>query len=220
MKIKICGLKHPQNINEIADLKPDYMGFIFYKQSKRNVDNELILPTLKKLPKTIKKIGVFVNEKTSIISNLHLNYQFDYIQLHGDENEIDCKELKEKNLKIIKAFSIDEKFEFNLTISFEPYCDYFLFDTKSKLKGGNGITFNWELLNKYYGKTPFFLSGGIGPENLIQAINIKHPLLAGLDMNSKLELSEGLKNIELTKNCITQVRTSIYKKEKYEHTTK
>ncbi len=197
--IKICGMKFPENILEVGALLPDYMGFIFWEKSARYFDG--IIP---ELPKSIKKTGVFVNESTEIIVEKVLLHDLQAVQLHGHESFEFCMELKAKigsKIEIIKVFSVDENFDFEVLKPFETVCDFFLFDTKGKLPGGNGTTFDWEVLKNYSSTKPFFLSGGIGIEELTavkQILKTNLPIYA-IDINSKFEIEPGLKNIELCK---------------------
>lgn len=204
MKLKICGMKYPENILEIGSLLPDYMGFIFWEKSARYFDG--ILP---ELPKSIKKTGVFVNETIPIILEKTEKYNLQAIQLHGHESAAFCLELKTKldaSIEIIKVFSADENFDFSVLEPFEAVCDYFLFDTKGKLPGGNGTTFDWKILQKYPSTKPFFLSGGIGIEELdavTEILKTNLPIYA-IDINSKFEIEPGLKNIELCRDAALQ----------------
>jgi len=198
MKLKVCGMKYQDNINNVASLQPDYLGFIFYEKSPRNFDG--LIP---KLPKQIQKVGVFVDEKIEFISNQMEKHQLSAIQLHGHESPEVCRILKSTNAKIIKVFSIKDKFDFSVLSPYDDACDYFLFDTKGKLPGGNGYTFNWDVLNNYPSTKPFFLSGGIG---LDQVKNIKQfqnseasKYCYAIDINSKFEIKPGLKNIDALK---------------------
>ena len=164
MKLKICGMKYPDNMLEVGSLRPDYMGFIFWEKSARYFDG-----TMPELPKSIRKTGVFVNESISVIEEKVTKYDLQAVQLHGQESVEFCTELKTKfglEIQIIKVFSADENFDFSVLKPFESVCDYFLFDTKGKLPGGNGITFNWQILRHYKLTKPFFLSGGIGLEEI------------------------------------------------------
>ncbi|MBF4472265.1 phosphoribosylanthranilate isomerase [Flavobacterium sp. HJJ] len=204
MKLKICGMKYPENILEVGSLLPDYMGFIFWEKSARYFDG--ILP---ELPKSIKKTGVFVNETIPIILEKTEKYNLQAIQLHGHESAAFCLELKTKldaSIEIIKVFSADENFDFSVLEPFEAVCDYFLFDTKGKLPGGNGTTFDWKILQKYPSTKPFFLSGGIGIEELdavTEILKTNLPIYA-IDINSKFEIEPGLKNIELCRDVALQ----------------
>ena len=151
------------------------------------------------LPKYIKKVGVFVDESIEIIQSKIEKYNLDCIQLHGTESVEFCQKLKELPIEIIKVFSIKDNFNFEILNEFESVCDYFLFDTKGELPGGNGATFDWNLLKKYPSNKPFFLSGGIGIEE-IKLLKIMNLPVYGIDVNSKFETEPGLKNIELLKS--------------------
>ena len=207
MLIKICGMKFPKNIHEIGVLQPDFMGFIFYTKSKRFVGEKFSIKALEKLPKSIKKVAVFVNENPTRITEIVNQYKFDYVQLHGNESVETCAILKQKEIQIIKVFSVDNYFNFEEVIPFESVSDYFLFDTKTEKYGGSGKVFNWEILEKYKSEKPFFLSGGLGLENLNTITKIAHPALVGLDFNSKLEDKNYKKISEEVSELIHKIRT-------------
>lgn len=197
MKLKICGMKYPENILEVSELLPDYMGFIFWEKSSRFFDGEIL-----NLPKSIQKVGVFVNETLEEIISKIKKYDLNLIQLHGNESITFCESLKEEKVKIIKVFSVNDDFDFSILEPFETVCDYFLFDTKGKLPGGNGIVFDWKVLEKYPSTKPFFLSGGIGIneiESIQELLKTNLPIHA-IDINSKFEIEPGLKNIQLLKD--------------------
>ena len=191
MKIKVCGMGESENISELMTLKPDFIGFIFYNQSKRFVAD---FPQIE-IPSSIKKVGVFVNETIEEIVEKATQFELDFVQLHGNETADYCEELSTKNIKIIKAFSVDENFDFSATKPFEKHVPLFLFDTKGKNYGGNGLKFNWELLQNYAGNTPFLLSGGINKNDSEEIKKFKHPGFLGIDINSGFELEPALKNI-------------------------
>jgi len=194
MKLKICGMKYPDNILEVGSLLPDYMGFIFWEKSARYFDG-----TIPELIKTIKKTGVFVNETVENILAKIEKYDLQAVQLHGKESVEFCASLKQKinsKIEIIKVFSVGEDFDFEALKPFESVCDYFLFDTKGKLPGGNGTTFDWKILENYKSEKPFFLSGGIGIEEIPAIKSLKLPIYA-IDVNSKFEIEPGLKNKSL-----------------------
>ncbi|WP_394773990.1 phosphoribosylanthranilate isomerase [Flavobacterium sp.] len=197
MKLKICGMKYPENIIEVGALLPDYMGFIFYEKSARYFNG-----TIPELIKTIKKVGVFVNESVENIIDKINEHNLQAVQLHGEESIEFCQELKnkiDKKIEIIKVFSVGDDFDFEVLKPFEAVCDYFLFDTKGKLPGGNGTTFDWKILKNYKSDKPFFLSGGIGLEEIAAIKNLKLPVYA-IDVNSRFEIEPGLKNKNLLTN--------------------
>ena len=207
MKTKICGMKYPDNILEVGSLLPDYMGFIFWKKSARYFDG--LIPNL---PQSIKKVGVFVDETIENVVKKVQKHDLQAVQLHGKESVEFCLNLKTQlaaNIEIIKVFSVADDFDFSLLAPFEDVCDYFLFDTKGKLPGGNGTTFDWKVLENYPSTKPFFLSGGIGVEEMAavnEIIKTNLPVYA-IDVNSKFEIEPGLKNVPLCKEAINQVST-------------
>jgi len=202
MQLKVCGLKSPENIKQIAELNLDYMGFIFVKKSKRFVGKDLTKKMLTDIPKQISKVAVFVNERSEDILWTLKDYEseFNFIQCHGDETPEYCRDLKKLGFGIIKAFQMDEEFDFSQLKSYEDMVDYYLFDTSSKNYGGSGKKFDWELLNKYQGSKPFFLSGGITVNDAKSIQDLNHPQLSAVDINSGFEDEPGLKNVELVKN--------------------
>lgn len=206
MLIKICGMKFPENVEKVKTLGPDYMGFIFHPSSPRFVDD---IDSIRQI-NGVKKVGVFVNAASAEIIRISHEAGLDMIQLHGNENPEYCDLLKGNGLKLIKAFSVNRTFDFSIIDFYAPFCDYFLFDAAGPNRGGNGIVFNWMQLKFYYGKTPFFLSGGIGPEHLesLQELRRKHPLLIGIDLNSRFEHSPGLKSIDLLSPFVSHLKLS------------
>jgi len=208
--IKICGMRDSENIRDIIGIKPDMLGLIFYPGSPRYVSDPEKLVSVFKNRKDIKLVGVFVNEEIIRILELHNMLEFDFVQLHGQEKPDYCMELKAQGsglkaqgLKIIKAFGISEPVDFEKTDGYKNIADFFLFDTKTSSHGGSGRKFDWEVLESYDGETPFLLSGGIGPGDFP---DIQHPAFAGLDLNSRFEISPGLKDLELLKNYLKKVR--------------
>lgn len=195
-------MKH--NIEEVAELQPDYLGFIFWKPSKRFFDG-----SIPKLNKNTGKVGVFVDAHIDEILNRTNKYELNAIQLHGNESPEFCAKLKEhfenENIKIdiLKVFSIKDSFDFSQLSPYEKSSDFFLFDTKGKLPGGNGYQFNWEALKGYPSKKPYFLSGGIGPgelDNVLEFLQKEESKYChAIDVNSKFEISPGVKEIDKLK---------------------
>ena len=207
-KIKICGMKFPENISEIAALQPNYLGFIFYDKSPRNFEN--VIP---KLDKSIQKVGVFVNTTFEEIQEKVTRHKLDLVQLHGEESPELCLLLQQNKLKVIKSFNIDNQFNFKILNKYKNYCDSFLFDTKGQQHGGNGTAFDWQLLDQYHVSKPFFLSGGIGPENLVdlqiflQTESARH--CVALDINSRFETQPGQKNPETLKTFLKKIKEQL-----------
>ena len=210
MKIKVCGMKYSENIKGLSLLFPDYMGFIFYKNSKRFVEN-LNPDILLSIPEKIKKTGVFVNETSEEIEKMVRLYHLQAIQLHGEESPEFCQYFKEKGLEVIKAISISTKDDLQKmhNYAFPDCCNYLLFDTKTPLYGGSGEKYDWEILHNYAENIPFFLSGGIDPDDLSRIESFHHPLLYGVDLNSRFENEDVSKNIPQVEIFMTQLRKQI-----------
>ncbi|KAB7529522.1 phosphoribosylanthranilate isomerase [Flagellimonas olearia] len=210
MKLKVCGMN--QNPLEVAQLQPDYLGFIFWEPSSRAFEGEL-----PNLPKSIKKVGVFVDAPVDEVLEKITQYSLDAVQLHGKESVAYCdalrhaelvsashkdetpKQVRGDGIEIIKVFSIKDNFDFSILKDYEGVCDYFLFDTKGKLPGGNGYTFDWSILENYPSTQPFFLSGGIGLESVEKLKEFMNSPAStycyAIDVNSRFETQPGLKNI-------------------------
>lgn len=196
MRLKVCGMRELENISALSELDPNYIGFIFWSESSRFVDKKT-----PPLDKKIIKTGIFVDATFDYILAKIKDHQLDAVQLHGQESCSYCNVIKDYGLKVIKSFSIKNTFDFNTLEDYENSCDYYLFDTKGKLPGGNGFAFDWKILNEYPSQKPFFLSGGIGVDNLNEIkklVKTKLPIHA-IDVNSKFETAPGNKNIELLK---------------------
>ena len=217
MKIKVCGMREAENISELIKLKPDYMGFIFYDRSKRFVTN---FPEIE-IPSEIKKVGVFVNKSIDDIIEIVEKNKLDAVQLHGNESPEYCNQLRHykrvtersrinnndevistslnHRIEIFKAFSIDDDFDFSKTNAYQKVCDFLLFDTKGKDYGGNGVKFNWEVLDNYKGELPYMLSGGITKYDSQAILSFlrrqESEKCIGIDINSGFEIEPALKNI-------------------------
>ena len=199
IKLKVCGMKHADNLKELVALAPDYIGFIFYSKSPRYMAETLKPEDLKVVPAHIKKTGVFVNADTETMLALARKYQLNALQLHGNESPEECQILKAAGYEIIKVFGIGNEFDFNILAPYKPYVDYFLFDTQSKQYGGTGKAFNWQVLAHYDNEIPFFLSGGISLENIAQIQKLQGSNLYAIDVNSCFETAPGQKDIEMLK---------------------
>jgi phosphoribosylanthranilate isomerase len=209
MKIKVCGMTDRDNVNAIVAARPDYLGFIFYENSPRSVDEAVIHDTIQSVPDEIDKVGVFVNEEIDKVLDIYRRYDLDYVQLHGDETEEYCAELKDEGAQIIKAFRIGTNFRFNRIFNYIPFVDLFLFDTKGDKRGGTGKKFDWELLEGYAGDLPFLLSGGIAMSDIDAILKLGHPKLNGVDINSRFESSPGVKDVASVLQFITKLRNEV-----------
>lgn len=201
MKVKVCGLREPENIAVLCQLSLDWMGFIFYDKSPRYVA-DLACSALDIIPRRIKRVGVFVNSPTSVILERAAFYGLTSVQLHGGEDVHTCSVLRAEGLEVIKAFSVASEKDLTVTDAFAGCCDYFLFDTKTPMFGGSGFSFDWRILASYRGDTPFLLSGGIGPDDAEKLSGFKHERLVGVDLNSRFELAPGVKDTEKVRRFI------------------
>lgn len=189
-------MRDAANIQALSALGPDYMGFIFYEKSKRYVKS-LDLSVLDTLPTSIKKVGVFVNADFETIVEKIEAYGLDLVQLHGKETPELCERLKTRGTGVIKVFSVGDDFDFSEIEPYKAHSDYFLFDTKGKDYGGNGVVFNWEVLKKYDNEIPFFISGGLSTENINDIEELEGMNLAAVDLNSCFETEPAMKDISL-----------------------
>jgi phosphoribosylanthranilate isomerase len=194
LKIKVCGMRDSENIQQLLELNPHYIGFIFYEKSPRFVGEQLDAELLASIPKHVKKVGVFVNSNFDHILKTVRKYSLDYVQLHGSEAPEFCRSLRSKGVGIIKAFAIGPDFNFRQLNNYKQYCDFFLFDTQGASYGGNGKVFDWDLLNEYDNEKPFFLSGGLDLAHTDLLPELSHLNLHAVDLNSKFEISPGLKD--------------------------
>ena len=232
MIIKVCGMRETENIRQVAALGVDMMGFIFWPESPRFVKmisaQAGIIPDyseerLRKMRNKTqasasaenrpKRVGVFVDEMPQSIVTRMYNYELDFVQLHGNESAVMIENLKRTlipdiapDIKIIKALSIREKDDVKRWREYEGAADMLLFDTKCKTVGGSGEQFDWSVLESYDGNIPFLLSGGIGPEDAERVLRFSHPQFAGIDLNSRFEISPALKDVEKLKTFIQTIR--------------
>ena len=204
MIIKVCGMREADNIREVEMLGIDMMGFIFWPKSSRFASQR---PDY--LPKNVKRVGVFVDEDPKQVKRLADDYDLDYIQLHGQESPSYIFQLG--GLHIIKVFNISTAEDLLQAQPYEGIVDYFLFDAKGKSVGGNGEKFNWDVLSAYNGSTPFLLSGGIGPDDATNVKAFHHPKCIGIDLNSRFELSPGLKDVAKLKEFMFNLNKIIEK---------
>ncbi|MEO9020751.1 MAG: phosphoribosylanthranilate isomerase [Ginsengibacter sp.] len=208
MKIKVCGNRSLSQLGELNGSGIDYVGFIFYEQSPRYVLKGLEGEEVKKIELSIEKVGVFVNASEEGIMKQVEDFGLDLVQLHGDETASFCNRISD-HIKVIKAFRIAD-YDTNvdwLIKEYDEVCDYYLFDKGSAgLYGGTGQKFNWNLLEKSVIGKPFFLSGGISFEDSEALKKFKHPFFYGVDVNSRFEKEPGIKDVELIKRFVKEIK--------------
>lgn len=199
--IKVCGMTEAENIRKVEELGVDMLGFIFYPKSPRCLYE---MPNY--MPARAKRVGVFVNESKENVLIYADRFDLDYIQLHGNESPEYCRCLYNNGLHLIKAFSISLSKDLQVSSAYHQWCDYFLFDTKSPQYGGSGNQFDWNILHRYNGTTPFLLSGGINSYSVKAIQAFHHPLFAGVDINSRFETKPGVKDVERIANFLTNLK--------------
>ncbi|KAA6343284.1 N-(5'-phosphoribosyl)anthranilate isomerase [termite gut metagenome] len=194
-------MREADNIREVEQAGADMIGFIFYSKSPRHVEE-----APEYLPQRAKRAGVFVNEGIESILNIVTRFGLNYVQLHGEEPPEYCRLLRQAGgVSVIKAFSISQEKDLQAIHTYEGLCDYYLFDTKCDEHGGSGKSFDWSILNEYKGQTPFLLSGGISVENVEALKEFKHPRLSGIDINSRFEVSPGVKDVQKIKSFLNKL---------------
>ena len=215
LKIKVCGITKAEQLKQLDELNVDFAGMIFYEGSSRFILNKLTSGEVKKLQLSIKKVGVFVNaSEENVLTQTEL-YGLDLVQLHGDETPAFCRHISNK-VNVVKAFRINERNEQNIDWMIKPYeeyCDYYLFDANRRgAYGGTGEKFNWQILNENKIHKPFFLSGGIGLQDVERIKTFSHPFLYAVDVNSMFETEPGIKDIEQVKTFIHELKEDNLKK--------
>jgi len=207
LKLKVCGMKYQDNINQVVSLRPDYLGFIFYEKSPRYVGQSFSKIELSVVQNGIKKVGVFVNSDIDFVLNTASGLNLDLIQLHGNEPVEYCAEIMTRGLSVIKAIPIAATQDLNKLNKYKNVVDYFLFDTKGDTYGGTGRKFDWRILDTYDLEVPFFLSGGIQLEDIDElAIRSKSLPIHAVDVNSGFEIEPGMKDGNLVKMAIEKLK--------------
>ncbi len=207
MIIKVCGMREADNIRAVEALGADWMGFIFHPRSPRFVDQR---PAY--LPSRCRRVGVFVNATPDSIADHVSRYGLGGVQLHGDETPLFCRTLRPMlppDCRIVKAIGAGSPADIDRALSYTTAdCDYLLFDTACATHGGSGTAFDWSVLARYpeHDAVPFLLSGGIGPQSLPALLTLHHPLWAGVDLNSRFELSPGRKDTAALAPFISAIR--------------
>lgn len=206
LKIKVCGLRDIENVSDVAKAAPDFMGFIFWSGSARFVGGNPSETLFRQIPPGIIKTGVFVDEETLAVKKTINRFSLNAVQFHGPESADYCRQFRDAGYLTIKAFGIEEGFDFDLLIPYLESCDYFLFDTITPGFGGSGKKFDKKILDDYDLEIPFFLSGGTGYDDINEIKNFRHKRLFGIDINSRFEISPGIKNAGLIKSFIDEIR--------------
>jgi len=207
IKVKVCGNCDPVNARHVADTGPDMMGFILYPDSKRYVGDDPPLALWDAVPPSTDKVGVFVDENLQKVRQLVSRYGFSMVQLHGKEPAGYCSALQKEGIGVIKTFGVGSAFDFDRLLPYLQACDYFLFDTETPGHGGSGQKFKWDVLKGYTLEVPFFLSGGLGPADVQDILNIGNDHLYAVDINSRFESAPGIKDAGLVRQFIHEIKS-------------
>lgn len=197
MNIKVCGITQLKQLQQLDGLDIPFAGLIFYRKSPRYMGDKISKEELQSSDFDLKKVGVFVDEGYDEIMKITEDYGLDVVQLHGDESPHLCEQLSE-HTEVIKSFRISTSNEKNIDWMIKEYdevCDYYLFDTAGPALGGNGISFDWKVLRESRIEKPFFLSGGIGLDDVAKIRAFRHVDFYGVDVNSKFEKEPGIKDM-------------------------
>jgi phosphoribosylanthranilate isomerase len=206
LKIKVCGMRDPQNLEEVCGLGPDFIGYIFFRGSKRYV-GEKPDPVIFEIPENrIQRVGVFVNEPILSVQHLVEKGWLDMVQLHGNESPEYCKALVNEGIYVIKAIQPEFLKDESSLLDYYGVIHYFLFDTPGKGFGGTGLKFNWDLLEQYNVPVPYILSGGIGPGDGEALRELDHMWLHAVDVNSRFETEPGIKSVSQLKDFMKEIR--------------
>lgn len=197
--IKVCGITQLKQLQQLDGLDIDFAGLNFYQGSPRYVGNKISKEELKTADFDIKKVGIFVDSSYDDIMKIIEDYNLDIIQLHGNETPDLCSELAEE-IEVIKVFRIVSETSADVDKMIQPFddvCDYYLFDKGGQREtlGGTGKQFDWNILTQARIEKPFFLSGGIGPDDVNKIKAFKHPDFFAIDINSNFEASVGVKDM-------------------------
>ena len=209
MKIKVCGINDLEQLKELNELDIQYTGMIFYPASPRSVLTKLNGKEVRELNLPAQKVGVFVNDSVEEILRQVSEFGLDIVQLHGDETPVFCNQISD-HVKLIKAFRIGEtQTEIDRMLKeYEEVCDFFLFDKGSVgIYGGTGQKFDWKILKDAEINKPFFLSGGIEFEDLEALEQFLHPYFYGIDINSRFEISPGIKDMKKVKEFVQAIQS-------------
>ena len=207
MRVKICGITKTEQARAIADLGATALGFICTTKSPRYISPLAIAKIVKILPEKIDKIGVFVNASRSEIAEVVALTGLTGVQLHGDESCEFCQQLKSDfpNLEIIKAIAVKTPESLSLTSVYRDRVDTLLLDAyHPKMRGGTGRAIDWSILKEFQSPLPWFLAGGLTPDNVILALTQTRP--TGIDLSSGLELAPGDKDLNKVQDLFKKVK--------------
>ena len=225
MIVKVCGMRVAENIRQISETDVDFLGFIFWPESSRFVNQVRsrggFIPDYSSFAKRVselggtpeflkrvnkpKRVGIFLDDMPQTIVQRIYNFNLDMVQLHADESVVMIENLRRtvdpdiRPVEVIKTIYVDSPSDFDCCAEYAPVVDYFLFYPKGAEKDGTLKKIDWSLLDSYKGDVPFLLGGGIGPDDVDRLLAIRHPQFAGVDINVCFETEPGVKDIEQIK---------------------
>jgi phosphoribosylanthranilate isomerase len=205
--VKVCGMRHASNVRDVASLGVHMIGFIFHPSSPRSVIGNTPVP--REASGDAVRVGVFVNSTRDEVSRAIDEWSLDAVQYHGEESPDICARTRERFKVIVsKAFHVHGESSLHRTLEYDGSCDLYLFDSPGPNYGGNGVPFDWNQLDRYAGKTPYLVAGGI--DDLVAArfheiSNLPH--FTGVDLNSRVESAPGMKCCVKVARVIEQVRS-------------
>ena len=209
MNIKVGGITTMKQLQQLDGLEVAFAGLVFYKKSLRYVGDKISPEELGDSDLDIKKVGVFANAEFDVIMETVEDYGLDVVQLHGDETPYLCEQISNE-IETIKVFRIDDKTDTlmdSILKDYDDVCDYYLFDTAAKNGfGGTGKKFDWKQIAESKIEKPFFLSGGIGPDDAMLVKKFKHPDYYGVDINSRFEKEPGIKDMAMVLQFIHSLK--------------
>lgn len=196
LKLKVCGMRDPANVASVGALAPDFLGFIFVPESPRFAGRTVTREVVGSLPQGVQAIGVFRDEPMESVARRAQSLGLSGVQLHGQEDRSYMEALREELPKalIIKAVGVSGASDIERLSELEGAADLVILDHG---RGGSGVPFDWKLLQRYRAATPFLLAGGVGAENIGEALEVAQGVsqCAGFDINSKVEVEPGVKDI-------------------------
>lgn len=198
-------MRDPGNIRDVAELQPDFMGFIFYPESRRYC-GDLLPETSKSLPAGVTPVAVSVDMEEGELETLVEKYGFPVVQLHGHESPQKCRYYSGNGLRVWKAMALEGEEDMKRLEEYAGSVEAFLFDTPTAGYGGSGKKFNWDILMDYHLPVPFMLSGGLSAEDLPALKRFSHPKMIGIDVNSRFEISPAIKDVASLKSFMAGLR--------------
>jgi len=206
--VKICGLTDEDSIDVALDAGADFLGFVFFDKSPRNVTAEQAAE-LTQFVEGVEKVGLFVNPTDEFLAEVLTHVRLDILQFHGDESPERLDQIRQDfAIPVMKSLAISDAEDLRAAEAFFPVVDYLLFDATppkgSDRPGGNAVSFDWTLLQAFHCPVPWLLAGGLTPENVAEALRVSGA--AGVDVSSGVEKAPGIKDAEKIRRFIAAIK--------------